>query len=321
MKVADLKNELKLRNLATTGKRDELLKRLQNAIAQGVEREDDIDEDAILAGDDEGDDDGLTPMEEEAVLAPKATPARASRRSVAATSTPATPARGTPARRPALKRTAAANLVVPEVEEPTPKAATPVKTPAKEPAVGTPPAKVAKIETPKPAVDSEANKENGEPEKTAAEKRAERFGIVSDDTAKSKRADRFGIVSDDLAKKKREERFGAIEKKESKALKKAKMTNEPVDVEKIKARAERFGTTTSSALDAEKKKSRLDRFGTASNGTGKDVTSDEAKAARAEKFASEPAAPVISASGKTLITFGSEDADKLKRQARFAEAK
>jgi len=321
MKVADLKNELKLRNLPTTGKRDELLKRLQNAIAQGVEREEDIDEEAILAGDDEGDDDGLTPMEEEAVLAPKATPARASRRSVVAAATPATPARGTPPR-PALKRTAAANLVVPEVEEPAPEPnkATPAKTPAKEPAG--PPAKVAKVETPKPAAD-EANKENGQPEKTAAEKRAERFGIVSEDTAKAKRADRFGIVSDDLAKKKREERFGVVEKNESKALKKAKMTSEPVDVEKIKARAERFGTTTSSALDAEKKKARLDRFGDnkSANGTTKDVTSDEAKAARAEKFAPEPVAPVISASGKTLITFGTEDSAKQARAARFAGAK
>ena len=51
--------------------------------------------------------------------------------------------------------------------EPEVKKATPVKTPAKEPAAGAPPAKVAKVETPKPA--DEANKENGEPEKTVRE--------------------------------------------------------------------------------------------------------------------------------------------------------
>merc|ERR1719334_2049941 len=90
MKVADLKNELKLRNLATTGKRTELLERLQAAIASGVEREneEDIDEENLLAGDDEGEEEALTPREEEAVLAPKP-PSRASRRSIAATSTPA----------------------------------------------------------------------------------------------------------------------------------------------------------------------------------------------------------------------------------------
>jgi len=330
MKVADLKNELKLRNLATTGKRPELLERLQQAIAEGVEREndEDIDEEHLLAGgDEEGEEDAFTPIEEAPVAK---TPARASRRSIAAVSTPAAATPKTPARRLALKRTPAAALKVPEepeeVQETPAKDPTPAKkTPAKEPAVGTPPAKIAKIGTPKAAEskeEEEENKENGEPqEKTALEKRAERFGVVSADVAKSKRAERFGIVSEDSAKAKRAERFGIV--KEEKLLKKGKMVAEPVDLEKIKARAERFGTTTASALDAEKKKSRAERFADKTVTNGKDVTSDEAKAARAAKFAAEEtkteeAAPTVSKSGKTLITFGSEDATKQARAARFA---
>lgn len=335
LKVAELKNELKLRGLSTVGKRSELLERLQNAIASGVEvgEGEEIDEDEILAGADD-DDEGLTPAEEEQALAGTkvtATPSRAKRRSVApAPATPATPR--TMGRKLAIKRTPAASLKVPQeepeeetpkVESPakpvTPKAATPVskKTPAKEPAEGEPEAKVAK---------TEENADEPE-EKSAKDKRAERFGITKDEDAKKNRAERFGIVSQDAAKAKRQERFGVVEPE--KKVKKGKMASEPIDMDKLKSRAERFGSSTAKAMDMEKKKARADRFGNGTATNGKDVTSDEAKAARAAKFASngsteeaktESSEPLISASGKTIITFGSEDSDKLKRAARFATA-
>jgi len=324
LKVADLKNELKARSLSTLGKRSELLERLQKAIAEGVEATEgeEIDEDEILAGGDD-DDEGLTPAEEEQALAGKvpATPSRAKRRSVVpAAATPSTPR--TMGRKLAIKRTAASSLKVSE-EEPetpakaptpkaaTPKAATPVskKTPAKEPAEGEPDAKSAKTET----------------EKSAKDVRAERFGLNAEADAKKSRADRFGIVSQEDAKSKRMERFGVVEK-ETKG-KKGKMAAEPVDVEKLKTRAERFGSSTAKALDNEKKKARADRFATEAQTNGKDLTSDEAKAARAAKFAvngtsdkKENTEPLISASGKAVITFGTEDASKLKRAARFGAA-
>lgn len=360
LKVADLKKELKVRNLSQVGKRSELLERLQKGIASGVSAEegnedDEFDEDEILAGGDDEDD--ITAIDEEKVLAgiaPKvpATPGRLSRRSVAP-ATPATPR--TMGRKLALKRAPVSALAVAEDEThkeatktpikavtpaktttphtkiatPVTKIATPIstKSPAAAPAEGEPAAKQAKL-------DSDDAAEEPLKEKTAQEKRAERFGIKSDDTLKATRADRFGIVTEDAQIKKREARFGVVDKDAAKGKKKNKMEAEPIDMDKLKSRGERFGTSTASAMDTEKKQTRLERFG---NGTAeeekKDLTSDEAKAARAAKFASngsatteeksedeEPSEPLLTATGKKLITFGTEDVSKLKRAARFAVA-
>merc|ERR1711970_721973 len=116
LKVAELKNELKVRGLSTVGKRTELLDRLKEAIADGVEVNDgegeEIDEDEILAGAEE--DEELTPAEEEQALAGTVKEKEES---------PAKP--------------------------PTPKVASPPpakKTPAAEPAEGEPAAKQAKTD-------------------------------------------------------------------------------------------------------------------------------------------------------------------------------
>lgn len=220
LKVADLKRELKVRGLSQVGKRSDLLERLQNAIASGVNPEEgtedeDFDEDEILAGADDEDD--VSPQDEEQALTGiskvTATPGRLNRRSVAP-ATPATPR--TQARKVALKRAPASALSVPEeVETPSkaakaaPKPATPI---TKAAAKATTP--VSKVPTPAAKKAPAEPAEEEEPEKTAQEKRAERFGIVNDDLAKKSRAERFGIVPDDEAIKKRQERFGVMEKEE-----------------------------------------------------------------------------------------------------------
>jgi SAP domain-containing ribonucleoprotein len=334
LKVPDLKRELKLRGLATTGKRNELLERLQEALLAGVgleggaDDDEEFDEDEILAGDDDEEDSKMTPLEEAAALAAAekatATPSRL-RRPSAGASTP----RGS-TKKPALKRTG----VLPAVSEapaqpaaaaakpaaaqpaskpaPAAKAGTAVKSPAKAAAEGEPAKKIQKLD--------DTNKENGAeeaPVKSALELRAERFGVASEDLAKQKRAERFGVASNGTAKPG-----------------KLSMDVGTVDVDKLKARAARFGETTAKMLTTaeidEKKKARQERFGSAAaEGPKKDVTSAEVLAARAAKFstpgaatddtAAAPATPIISKSGKTLITVGQsgEEAAKLKRAARF----
>ncbi|XP_018021130.1 transcriptional regulatory protein AlgP [Hyalella azteca] len=351
LKVPDLKKELKIRGLPTTGKRSELLERLQEALVAGVgldggaDDDEDFDEDEILAGDDDDEDSKMTPMEEAAALAAAekamATPTRARRPSATGTATP----RGS-VKKPALKRSAAlptvtetaakpaaVKLAVPAAAataaakpKPSPTKNSAAKSPAKTPAANEPANKIQKL-------DENADKENEtEPVgKSALELRAERFGVTSDAIAKEKRAERFGVTSEETAKQKRAERFGVSTNGTAKPGK-LSMDVGSVDVEKLKARAARFGETTAKTLTTaeidEKKKARANRFGEA-EAAKKDVTSDAVLAARAAKFATTtPAAeaseattePIISASGKTLITVGasSDEARKLKRAARFA---
>lgn len=341
MKVADLKKELKIRGLAQTGKRTELLERLQVALAGGVgieggaedDGDEEYDEDEILGGDDADDDDSkMTPLEEAAALAAAekaaATPMRGARRSVAPTAT------GTPRtaqKKLALRRTTSPSLVVQE-EAPAPaaspvkavvvsplkpalkKAATPVKAvapsaAAEAAATGEPPKKIVKLAV-------ESDKENGdepaaEKPKSALELRAERFGVKSDQTLKTMRAERFGVSNGQKAGK-------------------LSMDVGTVDVEKLKARASRFGETVAKQLTQaeidEKKKLRSERFGNEADSEKKDVTSSEVLAARAAKFGDSAHSakvadiePIISASGKKLITIAGsvDEVMKTKRAARF----
>merc|ERR1712198_158081 len=157
------------------------------------------------------------------------------------------------------------------------------------------PAKAAAKRPAPAAVESKPDEE-----KTAQEKRAERFGVpLNDNALKSARAARFGI------EEKAPKTAGS-----NKRAPKLDMTTGGTDVEKLKARSERFGEVTSKTLKKievlEKKKERADRF---KNG---EVIVPETNGV--DK-------PAVEKSGeKTPITLGdSKGAEiKKKRAERFA---
>lgn len=138
-------------------------------------------------------------------------------------------------------------------------------------------------------------------EKTAQEKRAERFGLpVADSALKDARAARFGIVAS------APKAAGG-----NKKAPKLDMTTGSTDIEKLKSRAARFGETSSKTLKKvetlEKKKERAERF---KNGTEIVPATN-----------GDSSAPVSSSSStKTQITMGdSKEAEiKKKRAERFA---
>jgi len=153
----------------------------------------------------------------------------------------------------------------------------------------------------KPAEEEKPVSDKPEEEKTAQEKRAERFGLpVSDQSKKSARAERFGIIE-------KPEKAG---KPNSKRAPKLDMTTGSTDIEKLKARSERFGEVSSKTLkkvsELEKKKERADRFKNgeeaAPETNGKEETATE------------------KTSDKTPITIGDSKAEeaKKKRAERFA---
>ncbi|CAL4156039.1 unnamed protein product [Meganyctiphanes norvegica] len=137
-------------------------------------------------------------------------------------------------------------------------------------------------------------------EKTAQEKRAERFGLgPTDQTKKDARAARFGIVE-------------SATKTNNKRAPKLDMTTGSTDIEKLRARAERFGEVSSKTLKKvavlEKKKERAERFKNGEEVVPETNGKDHVAAEKGEKVA---------------ITLGdSKEAEiKKKRAERFAAAK
>lgn len=122
-------------------------------------------------------------------------------------------------------------------------------------------------------------------DKDAKAKRAERFGIptpVTLEDAKAKRAARFGLpvtaagipkstaatatmVNEETKTKllKRAERFGLPVNKDGKTIASSGYGVEKVivDLDKLKARADRFGSSNATVEEQLKKKARLERFG------------------------------------------------------------
>jgi len=296
MKVADLKKELKLRGLAITGVKQELIDRLEEAlqsdaptIAEGAD-DDEFDEDEILE----------TPK-----------PAAAKRR-VSIKRATDTPTKGTPVKAAKVAK-ATTNGVV---EKPVPV--------TKEPVAETN-EKDAKMDVDAADEDESGSKVPGSKEGTtpkSTEKvdkkksRAERFGIVlSSSTQIAARTERFGVVSNGTAKteadlgklKTRADRFGEVTAKSLKATESSPKTE--ADMGKLKTRADRFGEVTAKSLtkidDIEKKKAREERF-------------TEEK----ENTESVPEVKSISTTGKSVITApvkvaGPIDSTKSKRAERF----
>merc|ERR1712062_260794 len=123
-------------------------------------------------------------------------------------------------------------------------------------------------------------------EKSAQEKRAERFGLpVNDAALKDARAARFGLpVNDAALKDARAARFGIISSAPSST---GTTVDKKAALEKLKERSARFGEVSSKTLQKietlEKKKERAERF---KNGT--DNSKDaEIKKKRAERFAAK----------------------------------
>jgi len=232
MKVADLKKELKQRGLSAEGKKNELVDRLQEALAA---------DGSFVGAHDE--DDEIDEQTEQALLQGQTTAGQ--------------------------KRPSGVPLDVISPDK-----------------------KTVKLGKPAPVVSAKPDSE-----KTAQEKRAERFGMpVNDSALKDARAARFGIVS-------------SASKTGNKKAPKLDMTTGGTDIEKMKARAARFGEISSKTLKKvetlEKKKERAERF---KNGTEVVPTSN-----------GTAAAPVSNGT-KTVITMGdSKDAElKKKRAERFA---
>lgn len=252
-----MKQELKKRGLSTTGNKNELIDRLQNASSTGSLNKDNswlddpLDHDDVLLSDEELDEDGL--LKDDDLLNPSP---EVSKTQLSTT----TPESTTSAKKVSLKRNLPITAPIFEEEE------------KKEEKVGS----------------SDEKTESGPPKKvikltelTAEERakiRAEKFGVASaptsgttvakavdnSDEKKLARAARFGLSSanteikvgaDIETLKKRAERFGTVT---------AAPLSKVEQDEKLKKRQERFGVVLpSSTIATEKARQRLERFKTA----------------------------------------------------------
>jgi len=272
MKVADLKRELKLRGLAVTGKKEELVERLQLAVMP-------VDDTSINVGPGDEDDDLLAQanalLEDDPV---SSTEKKMLNRDAEQIQKKVSIKRDTIQ---APSETNISNLDKAGIQQQNQK----IETPNND-----------KITAPNSNIDSsglKTNESNGKQDQTnkdstpvkisdaeKAKSRAERFGVITTpniDEKKSARAARFGITN--TSKK-----IG-----ESPA----------VDLETLKRRAERFGQSSSTALQKlelqEKIKERESRFGKVQNlatepkrarvtAPNENLLTDEKMKKRAERF-------------------------------------
>uniref|UniRef100_A0A1B6MGY2 SAP domain-containing protein n=1 Tax=Graphocephala atropunctata TaxID=36148 RepID=A0A1B6MGY2_9HEMI len=268
MKVVEIKKELKNKGLNTAGTKNELIQRLQAASSQAVQdsiSEDgnvdaEIDEDAIFAEIDEGedvDDDDLTT---DAVLAEE----------------------------PKVKAPESPKLAV---KRPAPLAAdTPQGTQPKKRVLVRPPSVTTSTEKENSSQEKSADMEAKE--KTDADPSGKKVVKLSSISVKERlelRAQKFGVPLTDMAKKEaRAARFGispAVSIDTSQITTSTKITILGPSDEVLKKRAQRFGVNVSSfalkAEESEKLKKRQERFGV-SAATVESL--DEKKKLRAERF-------------------------------------
>lgn len=253
LKVPDLKRELKLRGLSTSGNKNDLIERLRNALKSidvSAESVDDLDDD--LLNDDDLDQDHLDTSESvlndlDNLDAPETN--RASKRKISKTDMSDLDSKSS--KRIVLNRSAS---VLSNSE----------KTNGSEPL---PDVNTEKVQfSTKPDDETKVVKLSELSAKERLEMRAKKFGTpVSEDAKKVARAERFsGTVSAAIAPvlepnmdalKKRAERFGGSV---SKALSSVEQQ------ERLKKRKERFGivTTTNGTSQNGKAQQRLERFKT-----------------------------------------------------------
>ncbi|CAH0557335.1 unnamed protein product [Brassicogethes aeneus] len=247
LKVPDLKRELKLRGLTTSGNKNELVERLQAAMKTsdcvGVDSVDDLDEDLLNDDDDEHLEGDVVVEEEESVLN-ESVASKTVKRKISDAESDKTDKSGPP-KKVILNRNTSVNIEPPRV-----------LTEDKKESESEDDKKVIKLS-----------------EMTAKERlelRAKKFG---------------GAPPDDLKKAVRAERFGKALNGSNSVNSIKTPVNTSIDV--LKQRAERFGGSVSTVMskveNQEKMEKRKARFGIVSNTNGATGDSDKAKA-RLERF-------------------------------------
>ncbi|KAL7641035.1 UNVERIFIED_CONTAM: hypothetical protein RMT77_008172 [Armadillidium vulgare] len=297
MKVADLKKHLKNKGLSVAGNKTELVERLQQALqnaldiadenptldSSGAVDDEEFDEEEILGGDDL--DIGKITQEEEAAALAGNLKVKDDSLLLGATQ----PEK----KKITLKRSALSLSSTTDADT-----TQSTETLDESAASNTDPStnldndkenSLASIEEPKHKV----IKLSGTTSENALEERAKKFGSTTTTTTSSD--------TEEGRKLARAARFGvdpALSNKSSntstnKRVPKLSMEVGSTDLDKLKKRAERFGEVTSKSLskleELEKKKLRQNRFSQEGNSekateTAKDVSSDDAKTARANRF-------------------------------------